>query len=614
MHLYRLLRWAVGFLSAAAVAAAANPDYDFGIDADALNRRQDPSGPIIVGRLPYAANGSVPLRPELRELKADQYRWDLFILALSMSQSASQDDPLSWYQIAGIHGVPFTMWNGVEPQQLYKLANTISRMFANSTERMLYQQAASEFRIPYWDWASPAPPGESFFPAMLMEPVISQYGPNGLQTIRNPLFSYSFHPLDEEAFIWDPLKQWNETKRAPDMSVSVESPPSMNDQVDKALLSKLPEIQQRLYALFSNYHDFNSFGNKGWAVSQNLTTLDSIEALHDIIHIYGGSRGHMTYVPLSSFDPLFLLHHTMVDRLIAMWQLLNPTAWITPMAAGETSYTSLAGTIQNSSTPLTPFLASADGQFWTSDMSRSTETFGYAYAATRIPFGVSRRRHRESLIRKINRWLGGSSAMGLRSKATWPSQAWRPEGSHHIFQASDNAIGSLGFRPYIKVDAPSPPISRIVRKGHYTEWMANVHVNMDASDDSFAVHFFIGEPPKHARDWISAPNLAGSVGFFAMRMMTVQGSKMSGAVPLTSALMKLVASRSLRNLEPDMVVPFLRKALRFRVLKTTDDCEADPTTMVGLDVSISSSDVRLPHHDAELPRWGEMVEQIHIWP
>ena len=34
-------------------------------------------------------------------MRVDMYKWDLFILALSMFQSVSQDDPLSWYQIAG---------------------------------------------------------------------------------------------------------------------------------------------------------------------------------------------------------------------------------------------------------------------------------------------------------------------------------------------------------------------------------------------------------------------------------------------------------------------------------------------------------------------------------
>jgi tyrosinase len=79
-------------------------------------------------------------------------------------------------------------------------------MFANATERFLYRQAASDFRIPYWDWASPAPEGESHFPDVFWNSTMIQYGPNGVQVIRNPLYSYSFHPLDGDALIWPPVR------------------------------------------------------------------------------------------------------------------------------------------------------------------------------------------------------------------------------------------------------------------------------------------------------------------------------------------------------------------------------------------------------------------------
>lgn len=115
----------------ASVALAAQP-YDYGIDLDQIVRRQDPAAKIVVGKLPLAPNGSTPFRPEIRDMRKDGYMWDLYILALSMFQSVSQDQPLSWYQVAGrqetdrvdfphaltcvgIHGVPFQPWNGVQP-------------------------------------------------------------------------------------------------------------------------------------------------------------------------------------------------------------------------------------------------------------------------------------------------------------------------------------------------------------------------------------------------------------------------------------------------------------------------------------------------------------------
>lgn len=623
MRLFLLLAWVL----CSVISGVFGQDYDFGVDLVSLTRRQDPNAPIVVSRLPLAANGSMPLRLEIRDVQADKYKWDLYVLALSMFQSVSQDDPMSYYQIAGIHGVPFVTWNGVGPaegaslsgycphssvlfptwhrpylalyeQELHKLANAIARMFSNVTERLLYQQAASEFRIPYWDWASPAPAGQSHFPDVFWNSTMMQYGPNGVQVIRNPLYSYSFHPLDEDAFIWPPLKSWNETKRAPNTQVSETEPPSMNDQVNSALLAKLPEIQQRLYILFSSYHEFDSFSNKNYAISQNLSHLDSIEAVHDIIHIYGGSRGHMTYVPLSSFDPLFFLHHTMTDRLISMWQLLNPTAWMTPQTSGETTYTALKGTMQNSSTPLTPFMSSASGTFWDSDMSRTTEVFGYAYGDTSALYGDTKI-PRDKLIRKINNWLGRNSPAMIRFKS---QSQWRPSG---IWKGNSD---TKSFQPSLKFGMKDA----VAADGYYTEWIANVHVNHGALDGSFTIYFFTREPPDDVLTWGSASNLIGSVGIFMMNGMGSSRSKMSGTAPLTMTLMKHVDQRAIRDLEPESVVPFLQHTLHFRVVDI-DNKEVDPALVTGLYVAISSTRVRLPESEFEFPEWGQPTLRLAIW-
>lgn len=82
--------------------ALAQQAYDFGVDIKKLTRRQDDSSRIVVGRLPVASNSTIPRRMEIREMREDTYKWDLFVLALSMFQYVSQDDPLSWYQIAGM--------------------------------------------------------------------------------------------------------------------------------------------------------------------------------------------------------------------------------------------------------------------------------------------------------------------------------------------------------------------------------------------------------------------------------------------------------------------------------------------------------------------------------
>ncbi|KAG6098824.1 hypothetical protein E4U30_007514 [Claviceps sp. LM220 group G6] len=74
-------------------------------------------------------------------------------------------------------------------QQLHKFGNEIVLMFTNTAQRQLYQEVAADFRIPYWDWSLAAPKGETYLPDVFWSPVIQQDGPNGIQNIKNPLYS-----------------------------------------------------------------------------------------------------------------------------------------------------------------------------------------------------------------------------------------------------------------------------------------------------------------------------------------------------------------------------------------------------------------------------------------
>jgi hypothetical protein len=76
------------------------------------------------------STGERPLRLAIEELYQSGPGWDLFVLALAEFQNMSQDDPLSYYQVAGkttsaalgklvadlqgIHGLPRATWDGVE--------------------------------------------------------------------------------------------------------------------------------------------------------------------------------------------------------------------------------------------------------------------------------------------------------------------------------------------------------------------------------------------------------------------------------------------------------------------------------------------------------------------
>ncbi|KAE8356243.1 common central domain of tyrosinase-domain-containing protein [Aspergillus coremiiformis] len=74
----------------------------------------------------------------------------------------------------------------------------------------------------------------------------------------------------------------------------------------------------------------------------------------DGIHLWG--TGHMSSVPVAAFDPIFFIYHCNIDRLTAMWQILNWDKWFDDKESQKTL-----------DKDLTPFHKDADRNFWKSD-------------------------------------------------------------------------------------------------------------------------------------------------------------------------------------------------------------------------------------------------------
>lgn len=75
-----------------------------------------------------------------------------------------------------------------------KVAEVASEYPDSTRARM--QNLASEFRVPYWDWAMHPPENDSIYPIAMSTQTAQVTLPNGTETtIPNPLFSYSFHPM-----------------------------------------------------------------------------------------------------------------------------------------------------------------------------------------------------------------------------------------------------------------------------------------------------------------------------------------------------------------------------------------------------------------------------------
>lgn len=317
---------------------------------------------------PAPADGSLPLRIEIRDLQANHAdQWNLYLLALDAFKNQDEKSDLSYYGIAGIHGRPYRPWGGVKgnnpsgwqgycthssilfapwhrpylalfEQTLYQIVQDIAAQFTGPSQAT-YQQAASTFRIPYWDWAAQPASGD-YFPNVVGTPKINVVTPksNGqMVQIDNPLYTYVFKPLNpvNGDFPEQPFRSWSTTLRYPSSTRSGAAV-SQEDQVFDAMASQFASLQENVNILMNdpNYKDFAAFSNHAWQQNEP-STFSSIEDIHNSIHnVTGGPMGHMSELDYSAFDPVFWLHHANVDRLFAIWQALNPTSYTINKRAG----------------------------------------------------------------------------------------------------------------------------------------------------------------------------------------------------------------------------------------------------------------------------------------
>ena len=200
-----------------------------------LQERASSSYPITGVKTGIDTNGAVPNRIEIRDLQSNNVPWNLYLMALNRFQSMDQSDMLSYYQVSGIHGRPYTPWDNVPfalgvsggycthssplfpvwhrpylalyEEKLASLALEVANTFSGD-EKTQYLAAAQTFRIPYWDWAAPAAPGEHVLPSSISgTPWIMITLNNGTMVLPNPLYQYQFNPLSVDDMVYAPVSR-----------------------------------------------------------------------------------------------------------------------------------------------------------------------------------------------------------------------------------------------------------------------------------------------------------------------------------------------------------------------------------------------------------------------
>jgi len=304
-----------------------------------------------------------------------------------------------------------------------------------------------------------------------------------------------------------------------------------------------------------------------------------------------GNGGHMAYVDYSSFDPIFFLHHVNVDRLFAMWQAINPNIWVASQTNGGGTYAIAPGTVENSNTPLFPFRR-PDGSWFTSNSARDTSSFGYGYVET-------------------PKWRYKNNPSGYA--------AFVRQQVNNLYGSTSQTLSAAARRRKRDVNDPNNStevaLDRSVNDRQYTDWRVNIVADKAALPGSVFIHVFVGTPGPDPALWSAQKELAGDYMIFSSLGAVAPGmdTLVTGALPLTEALIGAFESEGLKSLEPAVVLPFLKKNFAWTVT-LMNDSSIPIETIRGLKIVIESAIVTIPEDDQDGTIFPEYSEYTPVLP
>lgn len=247
-----------------------------------------------------------------------------------------------------------------------------------------------------------------------------------------------------------------------------------------------------------------------------------------------------------------------MDRIIAMYQHRYPDTWVEDSSQPKATYTLPKDSIQGAASPLAPFHMNAKGDMWTSTTSRNWTSFGYTY-----PELVGNPSN-DTLTIRINE-LYKAPNQGLNN---------------------NNTISALGITNN-SADA--------------LDWMAEVKMPSDIQI-SYSVRAFLGPPDADPKNWATDPNYVGQIASLSSPRMN-SDVVFTATIGLTAALAQRYQAGDLPSLEKSDVAAWLDKNFHWRIqaLDFSEIPRSSPPP--GLEVTLFSVPVHLPHEDTQVPTW-----------
>ncbi|KAL9621323.1 MAG: hypothetical protein Q9160_004214 [Pyrenula sp. 1 TL-2023] len=354
----------------------------------------------------------------------------------------------------------------------------------------------------------------------------------------------------------------------------------------------------------------------------------SLEDIHNAVHnLTGGIGGHMAVVPVSSFDPIFWLHHTNIDRLFAIWQALHEgttgkDTFVVERQAGWGSFTVPKNGTEGIHTPLYPFRPDKD-HWYTSDMVRPVEKFGYSYPELH---------NREALLEKLGEIYVPIWKSIKQSKKHIPTAGEQILPQVHTVQQIE-AQGAPATAEQLKTIVaemppaedllktslePSKPLLRdLAPHNKYLEWITNIGAEKHALGGTYTVHVFVGDPAEpNVALWPVAPSHVGTFAPLGQPSTTKcakcvddqsERVQVTGQISLTVALVERYLAGILDDLSEESVKPYLTKNLHWRVAELDGTIVEDRSEVANLTVYVVSNEVKLPEDNSQLPVYAPDV-------
>lgn len=220
-------------------------------------------------------------RRNIVSIQDDEVEFKKLRIAYKEFKKISHTDNRGFFYLAGYHGVPgFFCWHNQRSYRTFLRGRVFlpwHRIYLHQFEQELRRISKSDVTIPWWDWTSED---------TRINGIPRAFAEKEIEGEPNPLY-------DSEIPFSLPQGISSRTERG-----------DKNRFIDivKRRIPTWDELQEQI-KMRPDYGDFD----------------DYLEGLHNTIHVAIG--GHMSIVPVASFDPIFWSHHAMVDRIWYLWQL-----------------------------------------------------------------------------------------------------------------------------------------------------------------------------------------------------------------------------------------------------------------------------------------------------